>query len=187
MFRKLGIFGSGPDEQELQVITKVQEYVLPPKAKYTGRWHTEGFTERIVAAEVYYLDIFGHGGDLVFRPPTTPGDGYDRCVHKYIPRDEHAFSCEHPFGSDEGHEFLGKQRKERKMDSEQDNKAVVAAKIFENIEKFLVSSSSSSNDEITIQKKPVESLIEMSLEKSILTVREQSSNTRCRKDTTRDK
>ena len=104
MFVKLGILKKGDQDgnqqqMDLQIITKVQEYQLPPKAKYTGRWHTEGFTERIKAAGVYYIDTeTGHGGDLVFRPPSTPGKGYDSCARSYQPRDETAFCAANPFG-----------------------------------------------------------------------------------------
>ena len=53
---------------KLQVGVKAQKYVLPPHSSYTGRWHTEGFTENIVAASVYYIDVSNEtsGGNLSF-------------------------------------------------------------------------------------------------------------------------
>ena len=53
---------------KLQVVVKAQKYVLPPHLSCTGRWHTEGFTENIVAAGVYYIDVSNEtsGGNLSF-------------------------------------------------------------------------------------------------------------------------
>lgn len=66
----------------LQVVMKVQEYVLPPHSTYSGRWHTEGFSENICAAGVYYLDVSAAttGGSLSFRPPVTP----DECYFEFV-------------------------------------------------------------------------------------------------------
>lgn len=52
--------------------------------KYAGRWHTEGNTENIIAAGVYYVhfDDKLKGGALKFRPPSAPQPWYD------IPTDE---------------------------------------------------------------------------------------------------
>jgi hypothetical protein len=46
--------------------------------KYSGRWHTEGHTENIVAAGVYYLHIDDEleGGTLKFRPKYAPQNWY---------------------------------------------------------------------------------------------------------------
>ena len=46
--------------------------------KYSGRWHTEGQTENIIAVGVYYLDIDDQleGGSLKFRPKVSPS-GYE--------------------------------------------------------------------------------------------------------------
>jgi hypothetical protein len=69
------------DNGLLQVIVKVQEYVLPPRSTYTGRWHTEGFSERITAAGVCYIDVAEQctGGHLEFRPPRSPDDMSGMC------------------------------------------------------------------------------------------------------------
>lgn len=63
---------------KLQVVVKAQEYVQPPHSKYTGRWHTEGYSENIVAGVVYYLDVSEEttGGALSFRPRQTPALPY---------------------------------------------------------------------------------------------------------------
>lgn len=47
--------------------------------KYSGRWHTEGHTENIVAVGVYYLHIDDQleGGTLKFRPKNGPSDTYN--------------------------------------------------------------------------------------------------------------
>jgi len=47
--------------------------------KYSGRWHTEGQTENIIAAGVYYLYIDDQleGGALKFRPKYAPQNWYD--------------------------------------------------------------------------------------------------------------
>ena len=92
---------SKSEATELQIVTKVQEYVLPPKSKYTGRWHTEGYTERIVATGVYYLDVstITSGGDLLFRPPIIPAPGYDSNVN-YTRLGSDSVSTDHPFKGD---------------------------------------------------------------------------------------
>lgn len=45
-------------------------YEIPPGMTYSGKWHTEGHTENIVAAGVYYVEASPHliGGNLIFRP-----------------------------------------------------------------------------------------------------------------------
>ena len=47
--------------------------------KYAGRWHTEGNTENIIAAGVYYVyfDDQLEGGALKFRPKHAPQPWYD--------------------------------------------------------------------------------------------------------------
>jgi hypothetical protein len=47
--------------------------------KYSGRWHTEGQTENIIAVGVYYLDIDDEleGGSLKFRPKYAPQEWYN--------------------------------------------------------------------------------------------------------------
>ena len=140
MFQKLGVLdGQGEDcYQDLQVITKVQEYVLPKKSQYSGRWHTEGFTERIVAAGVYYLDTvqagYGGGGDLLFRPPTTPGKGYCKCVDGYTRRGGPKFSAETPFGSKEGTEFTSERDVHPDDKEEQVAESTVASHVADCIE-----------------------------------------------------
>jgi len=59
-------------------LDKAQKYVLPPHSSYTGRWHTEGYSENIVAAAVYYIDVSNDttGGNLSFRPKETPNSYY---------------------------------------------------------------------------------------------------------------
>lgn len=75
---------SNDNSKLLQVVLKVQEYVLPPNSSYTGRWHTEGFSENIVAAGVYYLDVSEEttGGELSFRPKGTPDEDYYEYVRE---------------------------------------------------------------------------------------------------------
>ncbi|CAF3335477.1 unnamed protein product [Rotaria sp. Silwood2] len=67
------------EEQRLQVIVKAQSYNLKAGMKYSGRWHTEGKTENIVAAGVYYLHIDDQleGGTLKFRPKYGPQNWYE--------------------------------------------------------------------------------------------------------------
>ncbi|CAF1190991.1 unnamed protein product [Adineta steineri] len=66
------------EEQKLQVIVKAQSYNLKSGMKYSGRWHTEGQIENIVAVGVYYLDIDDQleGGSLKFRPKVGPNKSY---------------------------------------------------------------------------------------------------------------
>jgi hypothetical protein len=47
--------------------------------KYSGRWHTEGHTENIIAVGVYYLHIDDQleGGTLKFRPKYASQDWYE--------------------------------------------------------------------------------------------------------------
>jgi hypothetical protein len=47
--------------------------------KYSGRWHTEGQTENIIAVGVYYLHIDDklEGGTLKFRPKYAPQNWYE--------------------------------------------------------------------------------------------------------------
>ncbi|CAF5088268.1 unnamed protein product, partial [Rotaria sp. Silwood1] len=64
-FRKAEIVGSEATAgNSLQVIVKAQSM------KYVGRWHTEGSTENIIAAGVYYahVDERLEGGALKFCP-----------------------------------------------------------------------------------------------------------------------
>ncbi|UJR19560.1 hypothetical protein I4U23_022690 [Adineta vaga] len=70
MFREIKCLGLDENDQiELQVIVKVQSYNIKPGMKYSGRWHTEGQTENIVAGGVYYLHVDSNlqGGALKFR------------------------------------------------------------------------------------------------------------------------
>lgn len=76
LFEKIGLVRKDDTSpKELQIVFKVQEYFVPPFSKFTGRWHTEGHTERIKATGVFYLDVSEkvEGGDLLFRPSKTPG------------------------------------------------------------------------------------------------------------------
>eukprot|EP01065_Artemidia_motanka_P049779 TRINITY_DN8358_c0_g1_i1.p1 TRINITY_DN8358_c0_g1~~TRINITY_DN8358_c0_g1_i1.p1 ORF type:complete len:578 (+),score=134.89 TRINITY_DN8358_c0_g1_i1:75-1736(+) len=70
----------------LQVVVKAQRYRLPPQAQYGGQWHTEGFTENVVAAGVYYLEHpeVLSGGDLKFRPKGMADEGYKEYAY-YTP------------------------------------------------------------------------------------------------------
>ena len=67
------------EETRLQVIVKVQRYQIEPNTSYTGKWHVEGITERIVAVGVYYvyIDEELNGGNLIFRNKSYPGSSYD--------------------------------------------------------------------------------------------------------------
>lgn len=59
---------------ELQVIIKAQKYVIKPGITYTGKWHVEGVTERIVANGVYYCKVDDAlGGSLQFKNKIIPG------------------------------------------------------------------------------------------------------------------
>ena len=59
---------------EYKVQVKLQRYVVPPGVSYTGKWHTEGVTEGVSAAAVYYVEWPEEfeGGALKFRPPSLP-------------------------------------------------------------------------------------------------------------------
>eukprot|EP01127_Copromyxa_protea_P006106 TRINITY_DN1591_c0_g1_i1.p1 TRINITY_DN1591_c0_g1~~TRINITY_DN1591_c0_g1_i1.p1 ORF type:complete len:622 (-),score=111.66 TRINITY_DN1591_c0_g1_i1:532-2397(-) len=72
LWEKLKLWKRG-ESVELQVIIKSQMYNLAPNSTYAGKWHTEGLTENIVAAGVYYANISSHliGGDLIFRPEVS--------------------------------------------------------------------------------------------------------------------
>eukprot|EP01062_Namystynia_karyoxenos_P073863 TRINITY_DN70687_c0_g1_i1.p1 TRINITY_DN70687_c0_g1~~TRINITY_DN70687_c0_g1_i1.p1 ORF type:complete len:599 (+),score=132.19 TRINITY_DN70687_c0_g1_i1:89-1798(+) len=85
--RMLPLFAGVMPETELngrlQVVVKVQRYNLPPRVKYGGRWHTEGFTEKVKAAGVYYIEhpVSLSGGQLKFRPRKFPDEGYQEYAH----------------------------------------------------------------------------------------------------------
>ncbi|KAJ3021415.1 UNVERIFIED_CONTAM: hypothetical protein HDU68_009639 [Siphonaria sp. JEL0065] len=66
------------NQDSLQFVVKIQEYVLKPGMTYKGMWHVEGFTENIVAAGTYYLRIDEglEGGNLKFRPEGVPNSCY---------------------------------------------------------------------------------------------------------------
>ncbi|CAF1235007.1 unnamed protein product [Didymodactylos carnosus] len=78
MFKKLNVLNTGEVDTRLQVIVKVQSYNVKPGIKYSGRWHTEGYKENIVAVGVYYLHIDRalEGGALKFRPSELPYADY---------------------------------------------------------------------------------------------------------------
>lgn len=98
MFEKLKLIKLNPnEEQRLQVIVKAQSYnlkagkilsflgsiiritfIFSSGMKYSGRWHTEGQTENIIAVGVYYLHIDDQleGGALKFRPAYAPQNYY---------------------------------------------------------------------------------------------------------------
>ena len=65
-------------ETEIQVVVKAQQYVLPPKSTYSGKWHTEGMAENIGIVGVYYIDLDPEieGGQLKFRPQEPPGRSF---------------------------------------------------------------------------------------------------------------
>ena len=62
----------------LQVVVKVQRYRMPPRATYTGRWHTEGVCENVSMVGVYYAEWpeLLEGGELKFRPTDVPDDNF---------------------------------------------------------------------------------------------------------------
>jgi hypothetical protein len=79
MFAQMKLIKLNSNEnQKLQVIVKAQSYNLKAGMKYSGRWHTEGQTENIIAVSVYYLDIDDQleGGSLKFRPKYTPQENF---------------------------------------------------------------------------------------------------------------
>eukprot|EP01117_Protostelium_nocturnum_P013805 TRINITY_DN5194_c0_g1_i1.p1 TRINITY_DN5194_c0_g1~~TRINITY_DN5194_c0_g1_i1.p1 ORF type:complete len:525 (+),score=167.63 TRINITY_DN5194_c0_g1_i1:88-1662(+) len=77
MFQKLGVLEED-EESQLQIVVKVQRYNLEPSMTYSGRWHTEGMSENVVAAGVYYLEVDPgiSGGNLKFRPSEGPQPNY---------------------------------------------------------------------------------------------------------------
>ncbi|CAF0922227.1 unnamed protein product [Adineta steineri] len=90
MFGEILHFDKQKGDTRLQVIVKVQSYHIQPKMKYSGRWHTEGRTENIQAAGVYYLHIDDEleGGALKFRPSVAPSKMYaewsDFDINRYL-------------------------------------------------------------------------------------------------------
>eukprot|EP01113_Clastostelium_recurvatum_P037643 TRINITY_DN5528_c0_g1_i1.p1 TRINITY_DN5528_c0_g1~~TRINITY_DN5528_c0_g1_i1.p1 ORF type:complete len:633 (+),score=92.22 TRINITY_DN5528_c0_g1_i1:211-2109(+) len=79
MWQAVGVIPDNMLEpRSLQVVVKVQCYCIAPGTKYAGRWHTEGLTENIVAAGVYYLHIDDglEGGAVKFRAAETPDISY---------------------------------------------------------------------------------------------------------------
>lgn len=62
----------------LQVVIKAQKYVIQPGTTYSGKWHVEGKTEKIMAGGVHYLKIDrGFKKDnLIFRPKKSPSPYY---------------------------------------------------------------------------------------------------------------
>ncbi|CAF3386409.1 unnamed protein product [Rotaria sp. Silwood1] len=80
MFQEIKVIAKDTTkEQRLQVIVKAQSYNIKAGMKYSGRWHTEGQTENIVAVGVYYLHVDPEleGGALKFRPKKGPQDWYE--------------------------------------------------------------------------------------------------------------
>jgi hypothetical protein len=77
LFAQSGLLQLG-QTGDLQVIVKVQRYVLQPMTSYTGKWHVEGLTENIVFGGVYYLDqdLELEGGGLKFRNSGCPNNDY---------------------------------------------------------------------------------------------------------------
>eukprot|EP01119_Soliformovum_irregulare_P018022 TRINITY_DN5458_c0_g1_i1.p1 TRINITY_DN5458_c0_g1~~TRINITY_DN5458_c0_g1_i1.p1 ORF type:complete len:566 (+),score=118.33 TRINITY_DN5458_c0_g1_i1:134-1699(+) len=67
------------DRTTLQVVIKAQTYRIEPGMSYAGRWHTDGVTENIIAAGIYYCSVGEHlmGGNLKFRPRHAPQRYYD--------------------------------------------------------------------------------------------------------------
>eukprot|EP01125_Pyxidicula_operculata_P020099 TRINITY_DN734_c0_g1_i4.p1 TRINITY_DN734_c0_g1~~TRINITY_DN734_c0_g1_i4.p1 ORF type:complete len:433 (+),score=45.88 TRINITY_DN734_c0_g1_i4:432-1730(+) len=88
MFDKLGIIKKDT-ETKLQVVVKAQTYHIEPGMSYSGKWHLEGVTERIVAVGVYYCHVDSdlEGGNLKFRPRKIPQRHY--CSHE-----KDYFDCE---------------------------------------------------------------------------------------------
>ncbi|UJR32942.1 hypothetical protein I4U23_020403 [Adineta vaga] len=91
MFEQLKIvnLNNAKEQQRLQVIVKAQSYNLKAGMKYSGRWHTEGHTENIVAVGVYYLHVDDEleGGALKFRPKYACQKYYDEI------ETDHFISC----------------------------------------------------------------------------------------------
>lgn len=63
--------------------------------KYSGRWHTEGHTENIVAVGVYYLHVDDQleGGALKFRPKYAPQNWYDGIETDHMVSSVHTGTC----------------------------------------------------------------------------------------------
>lgn len=82
-FEELGIVKRRV-ESKLQVILKAQLYRIDPGTTYTGKWHTEGVTERIVAVGVYYAFThrFLNGGNLEFSLKNYPNEYYSTLQFK---------------------------------------------------------------------------------------------------------
>ena len=59
---------------QFKVIVKSQRYAIKPGTGYAGHWHSEGLTERILMAGIYYYewDDGLTGGNIKFRCPTMP-------------------------------------------------------------------------------------------------------------------
>ena len=72
-FQKLNLLNANINTL-LQVVIKAQRYEIKPGMSYSGKWHIEGKTEKIVAAGVYYCNIDkGFKEDkLVFRNAEMP-------------------------------------------------------------------------------------------------------------------
>ena len=78
LFQLLDEFIPTRKECTRQVVIKIQSYIIPPRTAYTGRWHTEGVTENIMAVGVYYVDVAVEleGGELEFKWHSSPTDHY---------------------------------------------------------------------------------------------------------------
>eukprot|EP01119_Soliformovum_irregulare_P025839 TRINITY_DN9668_c0_g1_i1.p1 TRINITY_DN9668_c0_g1~~TRINITY_DN9668_c0_g1_i1.p1 ORF type:complete len:433 (+),score=57.54 TRINITY_DN9668_c0_g1_i1:20-1318(+) len=79
MMQTFGLIDETNPQTTLQVVIKAQSYHIQPGTSYAGRWHTEGATENVIAAGVYYCDIGSDltGGNLKFRPECAPQPCYD--------------------------------------------------------------------------------------------------------------
>jgi len=89
-FQSLGIIKKGIS-QNLQIVVKAQNYNFFPNVNtYSGKWHTEGSTENIIAAGVYYCHISPglECGNLKFRPPSVPHDSYNFKTDIEVPIEE---------------------------------------------------------------------------------------------------
>jgi hypothetical protein len=87
LFTQAGLLESGRP-CDLQVVVKVQRYVLEPLMSYTGKWHVEGLTENIQYGGVYYIDQDPEldGGGLKFRNSGSP-DNFYYCQNEIKRRD----------------------------------------------------------------------------------------------------
>lgn len=65
-------------EVELRVVVKCQQYEMPPRSSYSGKWHIEGCDERVTHVGVYYVQVEEGltGGALKFRIPEGPSESY---------------------------------------------------------------------------------------------------------------